>query len=70
MVNLLKVAKVAIRPEMAEALALSAAHATPDEAAGATSQDLLLQLRDSSMNLVPQPKARSWWLKGWPRLAR
>ena len=29
LVNLLKVAKVAIRPEMAEALALAAAHATP-----------------------------------------
>ncbi len=45
LVNLLKVAKVTIRPEMAEALALAAAHATPDEAAGATPQDLLRQLR-------------------------
>src|SRR5215469_13696573 len=45
LVNLLKLAKVEIRPEMAEALALSAAHATPDEAAGATPQDLLRQLR-------------------------
>ncbi len=45
LVNLLKVAKVAIRPEMAEALALAAAHTTPDDASGATPQDLLHQLR-------------------------
>ena len=45
LVNLLKVAKVAIRPEVAEALALAAAHATPDDASGATPQDLLHQLR-------------------------
>jgi hypothetical protein len=45
LVNLLKLAKVSVRPEMAEGLALSAAHATPDEAAGATPQDLLRQLR-------------------------
>ena len=45
LVNLLKVAKVAIRPEMAEALALAAAHATPGRGAGATPQDLLHQLR-------------------------
>jgi hypothetical protein len=45
LVKLLKLAKVAIRPEMAEALALSAAHATPDEAAGAMPQDLSRQLR-------------------------
>jgi hypothetical protein len=45
LVNLLKVAKVPIRPEMAEALAMAAAHAARDEAPGATPQDLSRQLR-------------------------
>jgi hypothetical protein len=45
LVNLLKVAKVPIRPEMAEALAMAAAHAAPDEAPGAAPQELSRQLR-------------------------
>ena len=45
LVNLLKVAKVAIRPEMAEALVPGCGRATPADAAGATPQDLLRQLR-------------------------
>jgi hypothetical protein len=45
LVNLLKVAKVPIRPEMAEALAMAAAEATPDAALAGTPQDLSRQLR-------------------------
>jgi hypothetical protein len=45
LVNLLKVAKVPIQPEMAEALAMAAAQATPDEAPGAVPQELSCQLR-------------------------
>ena len=45
LVGLLTIAKVPIRPEMAEALAAAAAQASPDEAPDATSQDMLRHLR-------------------------
>ena len=45
LVNLLNIAKVPIRPEMAEALAAAAAQATPDAPSGGTAQDLSRHLR-------------------------
>ena len=46
LVNLLNIAKVPIRPEMAEALATAAAQATPDAAPGATAQELSHHLQE------------------------
>ena len=67
LVNLLKVAKVPIRPEMAEALAQAAAEATPGEAP--SPQDIPRELRGSLDELGRRPKTRSWWSRGWRRSA-
>ena len=45
LVNVLKVAKVPIRPEMTDALAQAAADATPDELSGATPQEISQRFR-------------------------